>query len=383
MFDSLEYYKLLGITPQEPDTGLKAKYRDKAKFWHPDHNTAPNAVEIFQKLSVAYDVLKDKKTRVIYNLLSTAYDKEDFPDMTSLKIYKSATGEETPLLRVFKIYKVKGFKGVSENLIGTFQDAVGFIQSATMSNWLKGWLTPSLLKQTVAGLKNNYKLINQNMADNYKLLTHNAAAFYYEDKVEKAALSAAQALEYATAEQRAVLTDFINEISASFPASQAWDYTYFKKIQLRVPYALAGILLTLCIVLGASLYRGGFQKVSEVVSSYYQKVRFNSGTETVDDLVVGKIFNVPVNVSDTEMLYHLTSSQKIMYGPSEKFDVLAEGNRGQTVRVTGYTSDEVWYRVMLDNGEMGFIKKEQLKKGVQNEIPKDSKIYKNPNGQDR
>ena len=64
-----------------------------------------------------------------------------------------------------------------------------------------------------------------------------------------------------------------------------------------------------------------------------------------------------------------------MYGPSEEFDILTTGKRGQTVRVTGYSPDEEWFRVMLDNGEMGFIKKQYLKKGIGAEIPTGSKIY--------
>lgn len=379
-YDPLEYYKLLETTPQESDELFKAKYRQKVKFWHPDHNPDPNAVEIFQKLTVAYDVLKDKKMRTIYNLLSTTYAQADFPDMKNLKAYKSATGNETPFLRVFQLYEVKNFKGVTKNLIGTFQDAVRFIQTTTRNNWLWGWLKPSLFKQNVIGLLKNYQNINQNAADNYKLLVHNAAAFWHEDKFEKSALSAMQALEYATPSQKAVLNDFLETSGVAPQVLQPWNYAYLQKIQLRIPFAFAAILATLGIVLSTSLYQGGFEKVGNVVSSYYQKVRFNSGAETVDDLVVGKIFNVPVDLLDTQMLYHLTSAQKIMYGPSEKFDILSQGTRGQTVRVTGYTPDEIWYRVMLDNGEMGFIKKEHLKKGVFNEIPKDSKIYQKING---
>ena len=64
-----------------------------------------------------------------------------------------------------------------------------------------------------------------------------------------------------------------------------------------------------------------------------------------------------------------------MYGPSDEFDVLATGKRGQTVRVTGYSPDEEWFRVMLDNGEMGFITKQNLKKGIGLEIPSGSKIF--------
>ena len=380
LFDPLGYYTLLEVSPQTLEFDLKKNYREKAKFWHPDRNKAANAMEIFQKLSLAYEILNNKKTRAVYDILSTAYTAADFPDMSSLKIYKSADGEETPFLRVFKLYKVKGFKPTEERLIGTFQDATKFIQSITASNWLKGWWSPKLLKQTISGLRQNYQNIDQNTADNYKLLAHNAAAYLSEDKNEKAALCLMQALEYATSAQKEILENVAQEQRFEKVVFKPWNFAYLQKIQLKIPFAVAGVCVVAGLALGASWYQGGLEQMSKVVSSYYQKVRFNTGAETVDDLVVGKIFSIPVDVHDTNMLYHLTSAQKVMYGPSEKFDVLVEARRNQTVRVTGYTPDEVWYRIMLDNGEMGFIKKEHLKKGVADEIPADSKIFRNPNG---
>jgi hypothetical protein len=64
-----------------------------------------------------------------------------------------------------------------------------------------------------------------------------------------------------------------------------------------------------------------------------------------------------------------------MYGPDKNFDVLAELSSGTTVRLTGYTPDEEWLRVMIDNGEMGFIPAGSLKKGIGKEIPENSKIF--------
>ena len=67
-YDSLDYFKVLGITPSSSDDELRTKYRELVKTWHPDHNTSPDAVEMFQKISAAYDVLKDSKNRLKYIL---------------------------------------------------------------------------------------------------------------------------------------------------------------------------------------------------------------------------------------------------------------------------------------------------------------------------
>ena len=63
-----------------------------------------------------------------------------------------------------------------------------------------------------------------------------------------------------------------------------------------------------------------------------------------------------------------------MYGPGDKFDVMTTLENGHTVRLTGFTPDKSWYRVMLDNGDMGFVKKSALAKGRGNAVPPLSKI---------
>ena len=67
-YDGMGYYRVLEVTPNAPLSLIKQQYYDRAKFWHPDHNDDPNAVEVFQKISVAYNLLKTKK-----NVLSMIY----------------------------------------------------------------------------------------------------------------------------------------------------------------------------------------------------------------------------------------------------------------------------------------------------------------------
>ena len=108
--------------------------------------------------------------------------------------------------------------------------------------------------------------------------------------------------------------------------------------------------------------------------TYFQKVKFNSGGEIVDDVVVSKVFSIPVDVADDGKLYHLQEDTDIMYGPSDKFDVMFSGKKGQTVRITGFIPDKSWYRIMIDSGEMGFVPKEALRRGISTPPPFGSKI---------
>lgn len=379
-YDPLGYYRCLNADYNTDEKNLKINYREQAKFWHPDHNKSENALEEFQKISIAYEVLKDAKTRTIYNLLALVYDVSNFPDMKSLKLYKSANGDENPFLRVFNLQRIVWNKHPEiqeEKLIGTFTDAQKFISAITRHNWLKGWWSPKAAALTVKALKNNFYGIGKNTADNFKMLVHNAAAFYDFGKVDKAKLSALQALEYAAPEQKEFLQRFIELLPPVNTIIPQWDYSRLKKIQLKIPLAAVAAAAIAGIVLIAPLLLQLLPETTEKSDkiAYYQQVKFNSGAKTVDDVVVSKIFNIPVDTYDTKMLYHLKYEAKIMYGPSDEFDVLTTGKRGQTVRVTGYTPDKEWFRVMLDNGEMGFITKQNLKKGIGTEIPTGSKIF--------
>lgn len=92
--DPLGYYAILGLPYNAGDEEIKRSYREQAKRWHPDHNTDPAAVETFQKISVAYDVISDDEQRLIYDLLAQIYLPEKFPDMKALKVYTNRKGQE-------------------------------------------------------------------------------------------------------------------------------------------------------------------------------------------------------------------------------------------------------------------------------------------------
>ena len=83
-YDALGYYEILGVRPDDDQELIKRQYYKQAKFWHPDHNEASDALEKFQKVAVAYDVLKNKETKLQYDLLSLIYNQHNFPPLGSL-----------------------------------------------------------------------------------------------------------------------------------------------------------------------------------------------------------------------------------------------------------------------------------------------------------
>ncbi len=61
------YYGLLGITRAATPAELKAAYRRLAKRWHPDVNQDPDAGEMFQRITLAHEVLSDPAKRDRYD----------------------------------------------------------------------------------------------------------------------------------------------------------------------------------------------------------------------------------------------------------------------------------------------------------------------------
>ena len=87
MKDALGYYEILQVSSNADAETIKHSYRDLAKIWHPDSNHDANATDIFQKLSRAYDVVGNNQSRLIYDILSLVYTKENYPDISAMVPY--------------------------------------------------------------------------------------------------------------------------------------------------------------------------------------------------------------------------------------------------------------------------------------------------------
>lgn len=374
--DPLEYYQVLEVSPDADARTLKLSYRDRAKEWHPDYNKAEDAMEHFQKISVAYDVLQDEEKRLTYDLLACAYDKDDFPQMDALSIFKDRMEEENPDVRAFDLRYVVGrvikFSDREERLICTQKQAFHEILKCSLVNWLAGWWGIKAFAANCRAIAANYRKTGTNRQDNLTLLIHNAVAYHQEEKDQKALRSILQAAEYALPAQLPFIKHFAEMLGAKTQPPTKWHWQRLRLAHFLVPFVFVMLLLTPV----AGSYLGGLGKYmkKENEITYFQKVTFNDGGETVDDIVVSKIFDIPVNIYDENMLYHLPAGGTVMYGPGEKFDVMTTLENGHTVRLTGFTPDKSWYRVMLDNGDMGFVKKSALAKGRGNAVPPLSKI---------
>lgn len=65
----MDYYEILGVKKNASDEEIKKAYRKLAVKWHPDKNpnNKQNAENKFKEISEAYDILKDKDKRSLYD----------------------------------------------------------------------------------------------------------------------------------------------------------------------------------------------------------------------------------------------------------------------------------------------------------------------------
>ena len=74
-----DYYGILGLSPDATEAGIKARYRELAKHYHPDRNMDhPSSEEKFKDINEAYQVLGNKGKKSVYDWL-LRLEKGHFP----------------------------------------------------------------------------------------------------------------------------------------------------------------------------------------------------------------------------------------------------------------------------------------------------------------
>ena len=62
-----DHYTALGVPPHATLDDIKKAFRQKASYYHPDRNPAPDAAERFRAVQKAYEVLSDVDARQAYD----------------------------------------------------------------------------------------------------------------------------------------------------------------------------------------------------------------------------------------------------------------------------------------------------------------------------
>lgn len=370
MKDALGYYKILQLDSTADSEAIKNAYRNLAKKWHPDSNPDDKAAEMFRQISKAHEVLGDENERIIYDILSLACDADNYPDLKEMSVANDL-GEDINLKVVDLYLNNAWFSGCQRQHIQkplSYAGACRLIREAASTNWLKGWWHyKTLFANLPAILHNLFKPVSAK--ETLRMLLCNMLLYAKTGQNDKAIQSGELACNYLDKTNQAVVRKFLAPLGQITKLPANWPSG--KLLTIQLPYVLGGMAVVLAVIFG--VWGGNFAASRQDKINYYQSVNTGYG-EISDDVVVGKILNIPVNLSDESKLYHLKSKQRIMYGPSAQFDVLKTLNANTTVRLTGLTPDNVWARVMIDNGEMGFVELNNLQKGRGIEPPFGSRI---------
>ena len=382
MNDALGYYALLNVKPDADLSIIKKQYYEKAKFWHPDHNEDENALTLFQKVSSAYEILSNAQTRLQYDMLSMVYNQKDFPLIGSLKIYKNQAGKDDFALRVLKQKKVKSnFKACIVNNtkdICNIREAGALVLSTSINNWLFGWWSKDGIKKTLNAIKFNLNAVKSNDNDNLKLLIHNALAYKQEGNIEMAWIYAKQAEHQMADNEKARLLieryiEQLNYVPQKRISIPYWNFNELKIRQLLFPFVLGiGAVLALMILF---MHKTGNSNAYNKSDGYYQSIMVN-GQIVPSDMVENHIIKTDNDIRSSRYLMHFNKDATVYHGPDKRYSPLKTAIAGQTVRVIGYTYNQAWYKIIFDDGETGYAHKNDLTKGIGNQIPENSKVYK-------
>ena len=370
MKDALGYYEVLQVSTDADFETIKHSYRDLAKAWHPDSNPAENATDIFQKLSRAYDVLGAPQSRLVYDILSLVYNQNNYPDTDAIIPYsEDDEGVDVSVVDLTEVIsKINSYKQQQKYKIATFKTALKLNAEVSLINWLAGWWHPKGLFLNIKAIANNFKNpISKH--ETLKIMLHNMVAYAKKSQYILSAKCAVKAKTMLSDQDKKLVDEFISSFNVRVAAPKKWNETALKLSQCILPFTIF-----------IALFGSGLSeiKIWNILGkkdniNYYQTVNTGYG-QSIDDVVVGRVISIPVNKSDTSQLYHITDVANVMYGPSDEFDIIKSIENGTTVRLTGITPDKRWARVMIDNGETGFVHHDIIKQGIGNEIPYGSAI---------
>ena len=102
LLKSSDFYKILGIKKNTPDSEIKSAYFALAKKFHPDVNKSKDAKEKFSEINTAYETLGDKTKRKIYDSTGLNADEqkqeedafENFEDYFEVEMPEKKKGDD-------------------------------------------------------------------------------------------------------------------------------------------------------------------------------------------------------------------------------------------------------------------------------------------------
>lgn len=113
----IDYYKILGVSKDIPQSDIKSAYRKRSKQFHPDlHPDDPKAKAKFQLLNEAYEVLNDPEKRAKYDKYGEQWRQADAYNQTGGNPFGGFAGTDGGFS--FNVGGGGGFSDFFEQLFG-------------------------------------------------------------------------------------------------------------------------------------------------------------------------------------------------------------------------------------------------------------------------
>jgi hypothetical protein len=97
-----EYYKILGLPATASVEDIKKAYRNKARLYHPDINSSPNAKEMFISITEAYEFLLDNHEKIRSDEKAYQQAMEEWRKYRQYRSRKSANSYAQTSYNTFK-----------------------------------------------------------------------------------------------------------------------------------------------------------------------------------------------------------------------------------------------------------------------------------------
>ncbi|OIQ73999.1 curved DNA-binding protein [mine drainage metagenome] len=257
--DPRGYYAALEVGPLADLAEIKAAYRQKAKYLHPDRNPTADAAEEFMRISEAWRVLRDADRRALYDRVATlpALVRQidpDAPDPQPLCCARCGRPSAQPRYILFpqvKSFLLKTRRQIKQGIFCRDCADRMAIHASTLT-WLQGWwgLTGPWL--SLRALISNLKGGIRPRQDNLRVLLYQARAFLAKGDYDLAHALAKQARAFARfPEERAR----VERLLAQSPPSgrklkDRWAHGGYAAFIQAFPFVavLAAIAITTAVV---------------------------------------------------------------------------------------------------------------------------------------
>lgn len=412
MADPKGYYKALGIKPGASQDAIKAAYRKRAKTLHPDANPDQDA-EAFRKLTEAYQVLSDPKSRAVYDVHDRTHHRSNaeardaarrkaeaayreaqarneartqqeqrahqqqkaHPPKPAAQPHSCACGKVSAQPRYLVFYTVisQVFASRIERIEGIFCPVCA--QSAAIRasylTWIRGlWAIPmGPINSLIVILRNLFGGIAPKAA-NYRVLMHQARAFRDRREFDIALGLARQARGYAGNRQEEDAAAILTEQLAARSTKRLKNRWRLMNRAFAAQLApIASVVLILVIVpVGYDRLFAGAEQVAAVrtgppLSAAERPVVPAAKPEVPLQSRPGAVSSLPPTVipfsemPNGEAVYYETARPvRLHVRPTEDAPVQRMVSRFTVLEMTGIVVGAPWVQVRTEDGTVGFAR---------------------------